>query len=154
MENKSQETLENFLNLEDKYEVYERAAEFDVPDSEPYIYFDINEIRWFTNQKSLLKHNNIHLLGFYKVNSKFGEVLSNYPEIDGDNIIELKFESDMPNIEEEVISAYGSIIHDPHPILVVDFFRPEDKAYLRQYRESLKFIRNFVPRCYFEVMQY
>lgn len=150
IEKNTEETLVGCLKLVDKYKIHETAVG-SVHYNKPYIYFDIKEIREFTNQ-TVLKHNNVHLIGIYKFDSKFGQILSNSQEIDFNGIIELNFKllTDIP-VEENVISVYGSIEYENHPVLLVKFFRTENAGYLKQYKESLKFVRNFVPRCYFEI---
>lgn len=144
-------TLEEFLELEKKYRLYKIGSGSEY--NNPYVYFDIKEIRQFTNQNRVLKFNNILLIGFYQIDSKFGKILSDSQEIDVDNMIKLDFKlsSDKP-IERSVLSVYGAIEYEPHPVLLVQFFRTENEGYMEQSKETLKFVRNFVPRCCFEVI--
>lgn len=145
------ETLEKCLHLQDKYRIYETAMGSAC--NNPYVYFDIHEITEFTNQHRVLKYNNIFLMGYYKFDSRFGKILTDSQESDDGSIINLDFKlsSEIMPIENSVISAYGSIEYDPQPILLVNFFRREE-GYHKQYQETLKFVRNFIPRCSFDVI--
>lgn len=145
-------TLEGCLKFVDKYKIQESVGG-SVHYNKPYIYFDIEEIRQFINQNIILKHNNVHLVGIYKFDFKLGQILSIGRELDINGIIELNFKllTDMP-VEENVLSVYGSVEYEEHPILLVKFFRTENEGYFKQYKESLRLVRNFVPRCYFQIM--
>lgn len=153
------ESLEESLKLISRYKV-EKTIVGSVNYNKPYIYLNIKEIHHLSRQNSFLKHNNVHVVGFYKFHPLFGQILTDYKKrFCKNNILKTDFKllNGSP-IEDNLISAYGSIefqiSHQKNqPVFIVKFFRTENEGYFKHYIESLKFSRNFVPRCYFEQIQ-
>lgn len=147
------ETLEEQLNLINTFAIQETVCG-SVQYNKPYIYFDIIEIKKFL-LKNILKHNNVHLVGFYKYNHNNGQILTAVKNVYDCDFLKLDFTltTEKP-VEDNVISVYGSVeVRLPNDIvLIVNFFRMENEAYYKQYKDNLKFIRNFIPKCYFDTM--
>lgn len=123
--------------------------------NKPFVYYEISEIIRLFNQNRFLKHNNVHLLGFYRYDPEIGHILSDNKIAFGSFVkLDLKVINDSP-VENNLLSAYGSIevIFNgckKHLIFALKFFRTENDGYYNQYKEKLKLVRNFVPSCYFE----
>lgn len=149
------ETLEENLKLISRFAVQETTCG-SVQYNKPFIYFDIKEIKQLST-KNILKHNNVHLVGFYEYHHHLGQILTAVKNgYDCDNILKLDFTLTSENpIELNVISVYGSVemkLFDNTHVLIVKFFRTENEAYYRQYKDSLKYTRSFIPRCFFETL--
>lgn len=148
-------TLEENLKLISRFAVQETTCG-SVQYNKPFIFFDIKEIKQLST-KNILKHNNVHLVGFYEYHHNLGQILTTDKNVyDSDNILKLDFTltSEKP-IEHNVISVYGSVevkVFDDIHVLIVKFFRTENEAYYRQYKDNLKYTRSFIPRCFFEIL--
>lgn len=138
-----------------KYQLHDTTINTD--QNNPHVYYDIESLLQLS-LNFIPRHNNTHILGYLKTYSNNFYLTNSKEETDNTCKIRLNFKL-IPNIprQDDVFSFYGSLGHEDHnnsriPVFIVKFYRQECESFLSRYKENLRFIRNFVPTKYLDVI--